>query len=108
MEDNQQERVRDFISYLKSAKDVVLTNTKNSADKNRAFEQLFALSDVIDESNINCQALISHVMGMFEIIIGKKVEIFDQSSIEELTNADINELQRDIQPLMMFMEGASQ
>jgi len=31
-------------------------------------------------------------MGMFEIIIGKKVEIFDQSSIEELTNADINEL----------------
>ena len=31
---------------------------------------MFALSDVIDESNVNCEALIRHMMCMYEGIVG--------------------------------------
>jgi hypothetical protein len=60
----QQERVRDYIQYLKTAKQVLASSSSERESV------LFALSDVIDEQNVNCEALIRHMMCMYEGIVG--------------------------------------
>ena len=58
-------------------------------------DKLFALSDVIDEDNINITAITSHLMFMYESIVGRQVDKINQ----EITVNELNELKRDLGPL---------
>jgi hypothetical protein len=63
------------------------------------------LSDVIDDQNLNCEALIRHLMCMYEGIVGPN----SVSNLEKITEAEslsqneVNELQRDLGPLISIV-----
>ena len=73
--------MRDYIQYLKAAKNILITTGR----MNEQEFQLFALSDVIDESQINSQALVHHIMCMYESVVGRQVDKVD----EELSLSEI-------------------
>jgi hypothetical protein len=56
---------------MKAAKQVMASSKRtDESQHSQESYQLFALSDVIDESNVNCEALIRHMMCMYEGIVG--------------------------------------
>ena len=80
-----------------------MTNSNISGDEGN---QLFALSDVIDESNVNCEALIRHMMCMYEGIVGVNAagKLDNIAEIDALGKGDIAELQRDLGPLIALIK----
>lgn len=77
---------------MKTAKSI-LGSTGNKIEDGS--DKLFALSDVIDEDNINITAITSHLMFMYESIVGRQVDKINQ----EITVNELNELKRDLGPL---------
>jgi hypothetical protein len=67
---------------------------------------LFALSDVIDEQNVNCEALIRHMMCMYEGIVGVNAagQLDNIGEIDTLSKGDLSELQRDLTPLISIIK----
>lgn len=68
--------------------------------------ELFALSDVIDDQNVNCEALIRHMMCMYEGIVGTNAagQLDNIAEIDSLSKLDISELQRDLTPLISIIK----
>ena len=103
----QQERVRDYIQYLKTAKQVLASSNSSANSKDSTYEtELFALSDVIDDQNVNCEALIRHMMSMYEGIVGTNAvgKLDNIAEIDVLSKLDISELQRDLVPLISIIK----
>ncbi len=64
------------------------------------------MSDVIDDQNVNCEALIRHMMFMYDGIVGSNAagKLDNIAEIDSLSKLDITELQRDLTPLISIIK----
>eukprot|EP00347_Sterkiella_histriomuscorum_P010293 403376860 len=103
--DSSQAKVRDVILYLKVIKQVLkmpqsqLDNDQDAISyycQREDEDYFFALSDIIDDSNLNIAALIRHLMYVWERLVGKQIDKIDTLSLQ-----DIQLLQKNLKPLFM-------
>lgn len=64
---------------------------------------MFALSDVIEDINTN--ALIRHVMFMYESIVGRQVEKVES---EIIADDEMQALKRDLKPLISIIKAGEE